>query len=289
MIFEKIKFNAKHIWSQKNPVRAAAAYALVKLRLSAFLRYRRHGIHIQFRSAGLARFLWEDPSRYLDGEIFLSQILKSGDVFIDVGANIGILSLLASKTVGNAGKVIALEPHPRTFAALKRNLQLNPSMVVEACNLAVGSSAGSLRFSDLVDDDWNKVDSHRGTIFVETTQLDQVCSRLPFVDVLKIDVEGYELPVLQGALQTLKRTECILLECWSRHTSAYGYSPVNLLQLLREFSFHGYLLNEFGSYYTLKPLPDVPVANELENWVFVKHLDWFVNRPSAIVLLPSDH
>jgi hypothetical protein len=114
-LLDKVAFNWKHLSQQNHPVRSMLAYVLSKARLSSLIRYRRNGSIFQLRSAGLARILWADPDFVLDGELFLSTVFRPGDTVIDVGANIGVLSLLASRLVGPSGRVLAIEAHPRTY------------------------------------------------------------------------------------------------------------------------------------------------------------------------------
>jgi len=166
-LLDKLIFNWKHLSQQSYPARSILAYVLSKTGLSSLIRYRRNGLIFQLRTAGLARILWEDPNFVLDGELFLSQVSRPGDRVVDIGANIGVLSLLASRLSGPSGSVIAIEAHPRTYLALLNNLRYIHSTNVRPVNIAVGHENGALRFSDRMDDDWNKVDPESGTLEVE--------------------------------------------------------------------------------------------------------------------------
>jgi FkbM family methyltransferase len=217
--------------------------------------------------------LWAEPSRTLDGEQFLTEFLKNADVMVDVGSNIGILSLLAAKAVGPEGRVIAIEAHPLTYRALLENLRLNGITNVSPVNCAVGREDGTVRFSDRIDDDWNKIDDKNGQIEVQQHKLDDVCAGLDHIDVLKIDVEGYELPVLEGGENMLKRTKCILLECWASHTEVFGYQPKDLVKFLEDRSFTGFALTESADSMFLSPLPTTYDQSGLENFVFVRRAE----------------
>jgi FkbM family methyltransferase len=267
---KKIAFQWAHWANQSRPFRSVVAHLLAKIGMSGWFSYRRNGVRIKMRSAGLARLLWADPSRCLDGELFLSRFLKDGDVFVDVGANIGILTLLASKIVGPEGKVVSVEAHPQTHGALLQNLQLNRITNVAAVNCAVGREDGTVRLSDRLDDDWNKIDTAGGTVEVGLRRLDEVCEALAQINVLKIDVEGYELPVLEGAVAVLERTQCVLLECWEEHTKGFGYCARDLIQFFEQYSFRGFLLVESGDEVFLTLISDRHVQRELENYVFVR-------------------
>ncbi|QIF02927.1 FkbM family methyltransferase [Roseimicrobium sp. ORNL1] len=269
-IGDKLTFHLAHLRKQPHPLRYLVALLLSKMGMAGIFSYRRNGASIKMRSGGLARLLWTEPEMQLDGEVFLSRFLKKGNVVVDVGANIGILSLLASNAVGAAGKVVAIEAHPETFRALEDNLQLNGVENVTAVHSAVGADAGVIQFSDRMDDDWNKVEQGPASISVEMQKLDVVCKTLESIDVLKIDVEGYELPVLRGAGETLRRTNCVLLECWGGHTEGFGYRPQDLFEFMAQNDFCGYALREENNQIALDGISDGTHGQSLENFVFVR-------------------
>lgn len=272
-VFKKICFNLRHFLSQPYPVRSLAAYLLIKIGLIHWITYSRHGSRIQFRSAGLARLLWEDPDHLLDGEILIPHLLRSGGVFVDVGANIGILSLQAARLVGTSGKVFAIEAHPGTFDALRVNLRMNWVTNVDAVNCAVGDRDGYIVMSDRADDDWNKVTESGEGVRVEVRCLDRILKECDVIDILKVDVEGYELPVLRGAGEVLNRTRCVLLECWDEHTSHFGYTPRDLLAFMLGLNFHGFVLDEVKDKPALRSLNLENPTGCLQNWVFVKDIE----------------
>jgi FkbM family methyltransferase len=82
----------------------------------------------------------------------ISGILQEGDVFVDVGANIGYHSLLGSKLVGSTGSVVAIEPVPDTFAMLLDNLRLNSCSNVRAVNVAVSDCPHKMPLYSLFGD-----------------------------------------------------------------------------------------------------------------------------------------
>lgn len=272
-LFQKIAFHWQYWRKQPCPLRAVAAHLLAKAHLSTYFSYHRNGVSIRLREAGLARLLWVEPARICEGERFLGQFLRRGDVFVDVGANIGVLTLLAARKVGTEGKVIALEPHPKTFVALQKNLRINRASTVDVVNCAVGAEAGIVRLSDRPDDDWNRVDAETGTIEVEVRKLDDVCRGIGPVKALKIDVEGFELPVLRGAAELLKRTACLVLECWEDHTMRYAYTAEELLDFVIGSGFAGFQLIESVDCVLLKEIGRHHCPNGLENWVFVRDIE----------------
>jgi FkbM family methyltransferase len=145
---------------------------------------------------------------------FVTTRLKPGDTFLDVGAHIGYFALPAAKRVGTSGRVVALEPTPKSFELLKENVASNGFDQVTLINAAASDRDGTATFT--VSDRsamWNTL--QQGTlkgdnpseIQVQTRSLDSVLAELgwPAVAGIKLDVEGAEAAVLQGATETLRR------------------------------------------------------------------------------------
>jgi FkbM family methyltransferase len=149
----------------------------------------------------------------------ISQCLNEGDIFIDVGANIGLMTLLGARRVGPSGGVYAFEPAPATFGLLQDNISLNQMKNIHAMNVGLGSAQG-------VEVIYSNRQNNRGMIsFVEkepgAAEVDEVPvqtldefweekSNGP-VKMIKIDVEGWELEVLKGAQALLSHTEAPIL------------------------------------------------------------------------------
>ncbi|MEE3718384.1 FkbM family methyltransferase [Tumidithrix elongata RA019] len=134
---------------------------------------------------------------------FCLHLLRAGDLFVDVGANIGSYTVLASKVVG--AHSLSLEPIPITFERLRRNININDiHSLVDARCCAVGRESGFLRFSSDCDTTNQVVnEQYIGTsIEVPVKSLDQILEALK-PTLIKIDVEGYEPEVIQGAINTL--------------------------------------------------------------------------------------
>jgi FkbM family methyltransferase len=135
---------------------------------------------------------------------FLLHYLRSDDLFVDVGANIGSYTVLAGRAIGAA--CLSIEPLPQTFAALCRNISLNDlGGRVQALNLGLARQPGVLRFTSQLDT-VNHVVSHEEdsptSVEVPVRTLDEVVGDAAPA-LLKIDVEGYETEVLAGAERTL--------------------------------------------------------------------------------------
>ena len=192
------------------------------------------GIKILLGKSKLSQsFYAEGVEQRLNDARFIQDNLTSGDVYVDVGANIGTLALLAAKKVGQTGLCIAIEAHPRTFCEMVSNIQYNDLNVLSVLN-AVGDKQAFVRFSDDPADDQNKVQEN-GEIAIYMTRLDSLLPPLigeRRIGLLKIDVEGYEYFVLKGAAGVLDRVDMIYFEISESMLKSSGVTSCQLLDLL---------------------------------------------------------
>ncbi len=157
---------------------------------------------------------------------WLCRHAAAGATAIDVGANVGVLTVQLANAVGARGRVIACEPVDSTVERLKRNIELNGLNNVEVLETAIGASDGIVDLHIGTDpashstvevlDMWRTPE----TIHVSLTTLDSIwCERnKPNVSVLKVDVEGGELNVLDGARRMLGEARpCLLVETRPPH------------------------------------------------------------------------
>ena len=227
--------------SQAHPFKFVISRLLMRTGLCRHLSIPQRGFRLRFFPTSLSAALWINPNDRKDDVAFFSDFLRRGDIVVDVGANIGSLSLLAAVITGDEGKVLAVEPHPRIFRFQQENLALNSRQRVEAHNVALGDSDGSLRFSDERADDQNGVlNDEDGGIVIPVTTLDRLAKDLPRVTLLKIDVEGYEMAVLAGASATLERTECVFYESWEEHLKKWDVSSGTIIARLEQAGFEVY-------------------------------------------------
>jgi FkbM family methyltransferase len=151
--------------------------------------------------------VWEpEVSRIIEAN------LAPGDVFVDLGANIGYDTLLASRRVGPSGQVVAIEPLRRTFTLLSRNLALNETTNVRAVNVAVSDRVTKLAMYEMSEGNIGAATtlaSRGGTLMdsVDALPLDQILSHdeVSRLRLIKIDVEGAEPQILLRLLEQLVR------------------------------------------------------------------------------------
>ncbi|HLZ91914.1 MAG TPA: FkbM family methyltransferase [Candidatus Acidoferrum sp.] len=145
--------------------------------------------------------------------------LQPGDVFVDVGGNLGMFAIFAAKMVGPEGRVIAFEPETVAFGRLKGNVALNELCNVTALQLALSDSCGSqtliLGEPDAVSQSAHIGDLGGNSQTIETATYDGLVARreLPVPQVVKVDVEGHELAALRGMAKSLSDPSCRALFC----------------------------------------------------------------------------
>jgi len=238
------------------------------------------GVKIRFYPTSTSTALWTDPFCFdSDGVNLIKDYLSAGDIFIDVGANIGHLTLTGAKKVGNSGQVISIEPHPRTFKFLNKNIDLNGFKNVKTYNLAIGDKNGELCFSDIRSDDQNFI-TEDGTVKVDIKRLDDLFFGKK-IDLLKIDTEGYELFVLKGAANILSKTELVHLEIYQTNFERYGYYIKDIVDLLFKNNFKVF---RFLSENELKEIDNNYLSEKCENLIAIKDVNSFREKMKNLTI-----
>ena len=182
-----------------------------------------------------------------DVQLPVNALLRPGDVFLDVGANVGFLTLLAAGRVGASGRVIGIEPYPPTFELLQKNVLSNKLPFVELHRLALSSEAGSLRLwtpapSEHREFNISVVQGENTTpVDVPARTLDECLSewKADRIQLMKIDVEGAEPRVFKGGAGMLRSgvVRHLLCEINGRYLVREGTSPMGLIEQLNELGF----------------------------------------------------
>jgi len=184
------------------------------------------------------------------GEIsFLKAFLKPGDVFIDVGANIGLFALVAARCVGDTGRVYAFEPCSATYGRLIDNVKLNRLSNVSCQQLALAEKRHDAQMTVSLDgfDAWNSMARPTmGRLFtketIRCTTLDDFAhdqNLVGCITMVKIDVEGWESRVLEGGGKTLsgKNAPILQVEFSGKASHSAGSSCQKIYQFLEELGF----------------------------------------------------
>jgi FkbM family methyltransferase len=239
-------------------VLVAAFHARNFLKGMAPIRAEAGSVSFQLMPEGAVAFDIWSGLRFERPEVeFILKMLEPGMTFFDIGANIGVFSVAAGKTLQETqSSIYAFEPCPATFAILEKNLQENGLAGVRAYSLAVSERSGeaSLYVNAAMKDGLNSLEdpSHGdaevvGTVAVRVTTLDEFIAKheIPSVDVMKVDVEGAELLVFRGARGLLSREDAplILYEGYSWCTAGFHYHPVEIMWLLEALGFEIFVLD----------------------------------------------
>ncbi|MEI6396937.1 MAG: FkbM family methyltransferase [Candidatus Taylorbacteria bacterium] len=269
----KLQFVIQKIRGQKHPIRFILSRVLWHSGLcSLFTTTLPVGIKIRFYPTSASASFWADSSYSTNDANFINDLLTDGDTFIDVGANIGHLTLIGGKKVGY-GNVIAIEPNPRIFSFLDKNIKLNDFNNIKTYNIALGETDAIANFLDNKSDEQNFL-TKTGSIQVSVKCLDKIFQG-DTVALLKIDTEGYELPVLKGALNTISKTEVILFESCQRHFDRYGYSTRDIIDFLTKNNFRVF---QFLSERELQEVDHAHTSETCENLVAVQDVNIFKIR-----------
>ena len=175
---------------------------------------------------------------------FVVNNIGPGEVFLDVGAHAGLYTLLASKK--NA-ETYSFEPNPLNLQYLKENIELNNQKNITIVSKAVSNESGSflLHFSKRETASSSGVwqNDREENVCVESITLDQAASIYGWKDIkiLKIDTEGNDLKVLEGAAETLKKCKYIIIEDNSEAAKRF---LANRNFIVKKFEPSGYLLAE---------------------------------------------
>jgi FkbM family methyltransferase len=210
---------------------------------------------------------------------FVLHVLREGDLFADIGANVGVFTILAAKNAG--AKVLSVEPIPSTFSSLKKNVILNEANdLVTLMPCGVGSQKGTLKFTrerDAVNhvignDELVEVDE---IIEIPVDTLDDIFWQdTPLI--MKIDVEGFEWPALVGSEQLLKSPNLkgVIIEL-NGSGGRYGYSDDQIEDLLVANGFRAFKYDPF-----LRKLSPLDSKGNV-NTIYLRDIDWINSRTST--------
>jgi FkbM family methyltransferase len=177
--------------------------------------------------------------------------LSLGSTFIDIGANVGFYSVLALDRVGPSGHIHCFEIDPRPLRALRKTVARLGAHNIDVNEVAVSDRDGILTFHPMLEHGHNKIDPEgESGKLVRCVRLDTWVAerKLSRVDVIKVDVEGAEKLVLEGARQTILRFKpLLLLEADDRMAGAFGYSLNDLVTQVRAFGYETFWLEGVSS------------------------------------------
>jgi FkbM family methyltransferase len=208
---------------------------------------------------GAAHFIWPSLVEFEEMS-FVMHFLRPGDLFVDVGANIGAFTVLAGAVAG--ARTISFEPGSLAYGFLVKNIRLNNlTDRAAARKMALGSSQGTVAFTEVLGTENYVVQggSEAGGVRVEQSTLDAQTSGLE-PTAMKIDVEGFEKEVIAGAGNTLKNP-CLQAMIMERTGNArrFGGDESKLHEQVRSLSFIPCAYSPFAR--SLRRVPDTAEGN----------------------------
>lgn len=179
---------------------------------------------------------------------FLMHFLRKESLFADIGANVGIFSVLATAECG--AKTLSFEPAPNTYQWVEKNRTLNGVEALQKCfNIGVGAKEETVQFSTDLDTINHVVqESETGvkSVTVQIRPFDSIAAEEGVPELVKIDVEGFEMPVIQGMQQTLSnpKLQAIIIELNGSGTH-YGFDEKSIHENLQSHGFSPYQYEPF--------------------------------------------
>jgi len=200
-------------------------------------------------------YQWWYAINYAGYEMVLlnSRLLRQGDLVIDIGANIGYITLTAARQIGPSGEVLAFEPSEQTYEKLCANIALNQAANVRTLKRAISDKSGEATFVVATDDGLSRLENRESNDFglvmekritVKMDTLDNVwhdiLSQRP-VRLVKLDIEGHEMSALKGGSDFLKNgCQYVISEINTPALRQNGVEVAGLVALMAGFGFESY-------------------------------------------------
>lgn len=216
-----------------------------------------------------------------DEILFLRRFLKQGNCFFDIGANVGLFSLHAAPIVGGKGTIYSFEPTPETFDRFIKNIELNDFNNITPENVGLSTTSGEMMFNTASNgyDAWNSFAKLNELglakqIEVKVVSLDEYIlqNKINKIDLVKLDVEGWEYNVLKGAVQLLSgsNSPTFMVEFTEENAFAAGYYCGEIYDFMVSFGYKWYSYN--GETNTLIP-QQKKLHYPYENLIATKNID----------------
>jgi FkbM family methyltransferase len=238
-------------------------------------------------------FHWLNVVNYggYEAVLLFERFLKPGDVYLDIGANYGYMSINAAKIVGPAGRVIAVEPEPRAGELLKFNARLNDARI-EIVPKAISDVPGTANFNVATEMGLSRLDNARKNtsgmilqenVTIQKTTVDLLISEMiPDRDItlLKMDVEGHEMRILQGAAALVARQKTMfMLEV---NFGALAQNDLSFKDIFEFFATRGYdvfwIHSHAADWFRLGRQPTLEKVKDYAN---------YLNRNADILVIPK--
>jgi FkbM family methyltransferase len=199
-------------------------------------------MELDLNAGGIHTDLFMNGFREPEATRTMQEIIKPDMTVLDIGANIGYYALMEAKRCKD---VYAIEPDPANYKHLTRNVELNGYKNVHLHNIAVGDKSGRLDFALSSVPNWHRVavGGEKNVISVPAITVDDFMQAAgnPQIDLLRMDVEGYECNILYGARKTISKwLPDMFIEVHRDLLKNFGYTARKLFQLLGSYDYSVY-------------------------------------------------
>lgn len=219
---------------------------VIRVRKVILVTFHGHKMYVNTRDIGVTPALVVERffEKY-ETELF-EKLVVPGMNIIDIGANIGYYTLLASRLLKNKGKVYAFEPVPMNYRLLAKNITINEYKNTTPYCKAFSNKCEKIKLfldkTNLGNPSFceKNVTQNNGSIEVETITLDSFVGGIEDkrIDIIKIDTQGAEGLIMEGGQETLRNNKLkLFMEFWPYGLRNMGTEPVKLLELLQSYGF----------------------------------------------------
>lgn len=209
-------------------------------------------ILIPLKIDGIGRELFVLRGRELDLKWLLDQEVQKGDIILDIGANIGYYALMEAKRLQGSGKVYAIEPDPRNIRFLAKNIQrFGLQNVVDVREGAISNFDGEMEFALAGRTNLSSfkatVDPSSTVIKVPVYDFGAYVERIGRIDLVRMDVEGHEVEILQSLVLLLDRNKLVAPRKIIFEAHRYGDKREKMAEILQSLFVHGYSVKYLSS------------------------------------------
>ncbi len=277
-------FKLNSIRKKNNLLKFIIAKILIRTKLCKLFTITQDHYVLKFHPTSLSRDKWVDANyKHAAEDNFFLDYVKKDNIVIDVGANIGTVTLLLASIVGKNGKVYSAEPHPTIYKYLLENIKLNNFENVATFNLALGEKNAQVNFSNFKSDDRNRILNLKSKLGIKMSKLDDLPIEETTIDLLKIDTIGYEKFVLFGASLLLKKCKVVQIPIggtYHKLSKYYGYEFKEIINFLQKNNFRIYSYDQKKSLseilnYKIPARGDLLAIADINN--FITKTGWVIS------------
>ena len=197
-------------------------------------------MELNLKDKGINSDLFIDRIREPQATKYVQQIMQPWWNIIEIGANIGYYAMMEGRLVKH---VYAIEPGPSNYQQLVSNVKLNKYMNIETFPLAIGDHNGEMGFEIAKACNWSRiaVDETTENVKVQMQTLDSFVRdhKIAHVDYLRMDVEGYEFAIIQGARKTIERDRPdMFIEVHRDRLADYGHSQLDFMEMMANYGYY---------------------------------------------------